>query len=153
MRARQIRILSETNEHPKLAELLKLLYELSKRYGTDGDKIFNNEMATNLRRTFWLTREIEMKITKRALAESVFWFTACQDYKSEVTAKAKIELLIDPKVLHLIIKAGEFIHQAKTFRASMPEGTESVITELVFARCIKVTDYGIIDRSVAPTPP
>jgi hypothetical protein len=147
LRARQIRIMSETNEHPRLAELLRLLYELSKRYGVDGDKIFNNDVATNLRRAFWLTREIDLKVTKRALAESVFWFTACQSGKREVAAKAKMELLIDPKVLHLIIKTGELIHTAKTFRASMPEGTESVITELVFARCIKVTDSGIVDRS------
>jgi hypothetical protein len=153
LRARQIRIMSETNEHPRLAELLRLLYELSKRYGVDGDKIFNNDVATNLRRAFWLTREIDLKVTKRALAESVFWFTTCQYGKGEIAAKAKMELLIDPKVLHLIIKTGELIHTAKTFRASMPEGTESVITELVFARCIKVTDSGIIDRSVAPTPP
>jgi hypothetical protein len=149
LRARQIRIMSETNEHPRLAELLRLLYELSKRYGVDGDKIFNNDVATNLRRAFWLTREIDLKVTKRALAESVFWFTTCQSGKGEIAAKAKMELLIDPKVLHLIIKTGELIHTAKTFRASMPEGTESVITELVFARCIKVTDSGIVDRSQA----
>jgi len=153
LRARQIRIMSETNEHPRLAELLRLLYELSKRYGVDGDKIFNNDVATNLRRAFWLTREIDLKVTKRALAESVFWFTTCQYGKGEIAAKAKMELLIDPKVLHLIIKTGELIHTAKTFRTNMPEGTESVITELVFARCIKVTDSGIIDRSIAPAPP
>ena len=104
LRARQVRIMSETSEHPLLADLLTMLFALSKKYETDGDHLFNNAAANILRRTFWLCREINLDYTKKSMVESVFWYTTCQFEKDTVSATVRQELSIDPNILNLALK-------------------------------------------------
>lgn len=104
LRARQVRIMSETSEHPLLADLLTMLFALSKKYETDGDHLFNNAAANILRRTFWLCREINLDYTKKSMVESVFWYTTCQFEKDTVSTMVRHELSIDPNILNLALK-------------------------------------------------
>jgi len=52
LRARHIRVLAETCEPPQLARLLKDAYGLSKRFGLENDKLFNQDLGINIRRAF-----------------------------------------------------------------------------------------------------
>ena len=76
IRARHIRVMAETNDPPSLVKMLGKAYDVSKHFNLEGDFIFNNDLGKNVRRAFWLARELEININ--SAAETAFWVTLCQ---------------------------------------------------------------------------
>jgi len=110
LRARHIRVMTETSEHPQLARLLKDAYGLSKRFGVENDKLFNQDLGINIRRAFWLVKELCLGLSRKAIAETVFWMTLCQYGKRETALKAENVLKsINPTLLNLTIKLNYFL--------------------------------------------
>ncbi|MGB9774606.1 MAG: TFIIB-type zinc ribbon-containing protein [Bacteroidota bacterium] len=109
IRARQIRVLTEVNEHPALARMLKLAFELSKRFGLEGDKLFNNDLGANVRRTFWLLRELHLNVKVGETVETVFWLTLCQHGKTGLASSVQGKVKLNPKILNLTVKLNYFL--------------------------------------------
>jgi len=110
LRARHIRIMTETSEHPQLARLLKDAYSLSKRFDVENDKLFNQDLGINIRRAFWLVKELCLGLSRKAIAETVFWMTLCQYGKRETALQAqKVLKSINPALLNLTIKLNYFL--------------------------------------------
>jgi len=111
IRARQIRILSETNEPPSLAKMLGKAYEVSKHFNLEGDFIFNNDLGRNVRRAFWLARELEININ--SAAETAFWITLCQHGNQKLILEAESQLKINQTLLGLILKLNHLLLTVK----------------------------------------
>lgn len=109
IRARQIRVMTEVNEHPTLARMLKMAFELSKRYGVEGDKLFNNDLGANVRRTFWLARELGLNVKAGETVETVFWLTLCQHGKTGLASAVQGKVKLNPKILNLTVKLNYFL--------------------------------------------
>jgi len=111
IRARQIRVMAETNDPPSLAKMLKKAYETSKRFNLEGDKIFNNDLGKNVRRAFWLARELEININ--SAAETAFWVTLCQYGNQKLILKAESQLKINQTLLGLTLKLNHLLLTVK----------------------------------------
>jgi len=126
IRARQIRVLAETNEPPSLAKMLKKAYETSKRFNLEGDKLFNNDLGRNVRRAFWLARELEININ--GASETAFWVTLCQHGKQKLIPEVENSLKINQTLLGLTLKLNHFLLTVKKeFQVtSSPDATQLV---------------------------
>jgi len=90
--------------------LLKEAYGLSKRFGVENDRLFNQDLGINIRRAFWLVKELCLDCSKRAIAETVFWMTLCQYGKDKTAFEAQNALKsINPALLNLTIKLNHFL--------------------------------------------
>jgi len=112
IRARHIRTLAETSEPPRLANLLKRAYDLSKSFSLEGDKIFNNDLGRNVRRAFWLCRELELNLS--GVAETAFLLTASQYGRNDLVSKANESLAVNHALLNLVLKLNHFLLTIKT---------------------------------------
>jgi len=112
LRAKQIRIMTRT-EHPVLDGLLKKNLALMEKYGLENDHVFKNDMGRHLRRAFWVSRELELSLTKKGLLDTVFWVTLSQHNKPHVAERARRHLKIEPRLLYLILRTSSFVEQVK----------------------------------------
>ena len=111
IRARQTRVMAETSEHPSLVKMLKRAYEVSKRFNLEGDFTFNNDLGRNVRRVFWLARELEINVN--SAAETAFWFTLCQYKKQKLFPDAENGLKINQTLLGLTFKLNHLLLTVK----------------------------------------
>ena len=109
IRARQVRIMSGTN--PSLAKILERAYGLSKRFNLEGDKLFNNDLGRNVRRAFWLAKELEVNID--CAAETAFWVTAVQYRKQKLISETKNSLKVNQTLLSLTLKINNLLMTTK----------------------------------------
>jgi len=107
IRARHIRTLAETSEPPRLANLLKRAYDISKGFSLEGDKIFNNDLGRNVRRAFWLCRMLELNFG--GVAETAFLLTASQYGRNNLVSKANESLAVNHALLNLVLKLNHFL--------------------------------------------
>jgi hypothetical protein len=66
-----------------------------------------------VRRAFWVSRELDLKLTKKGLVDTVFWFTLAQHNKIYAAELARQKLKIDPRLLKLILRINIFMNQIK----------------------------------------
>lgn len=123
LRARQIRVITKTIEHPQLASLLKRAYEVTKRFNMEDDKLFNNDLGKNIRRTFWLMKELGLEKSRRTVVETVFWLTLCQ-YGMKKQMRRRLD--VDSSLLNLALKLNHFLHAIED-EETTPETAELAI--------------------------
>jgi len=107
IRARMIRVLTETVEPPALIEVLKLAYETSRKFHLDHDKLFNHEFGRTVRKAFWLCWNLDLQYSRRALVETCFALTLCKFKKA--TLKICKALKINYKLLAVLVKFDRFL--------------------------------------------
>ena len=73
IRARHIRIITETNDPPRLASILKKGSNLIKEYGLENEKLLAHELGRNIRRAYWLTTQLAIRISGKAVAETALY--------------------------------------------------------------------------------
>jgi len=127
IRARQTRIMAEMVEPPPLVVALKDAYQVSKRFRMEGDKLFNNDLGVNIRRAFWLVRALGLKVSKRHMVETVFWYTLCQYQKDHEVVGIESQIRINQSFLSVVAKLNYFIvsmanEEPDLFRASSFRG-------------------------------
>ena len=110
LRAKQIRIMTRT-EHPVLDGLMKKAMELSKKFHLEYDHVFGNDLGRNVRRAFWVSRELDLKLTKKGLVDTVFYVTLAQHNKIHIAEIAKNHLKIEPRIAKFIIRTDNFVKQ------------------------------------------
>lgn len=125
LRTRTVRVLL-ASENPALDRLLKEAYKLSKRFSLDRDYVFNNCLGRNMRRAFWLTRELDVKLARRSLVDTAFYFTLVQCDKLNVALPAKSEFSLDYALLGLILKLAHFLSVVKKETEPM-KGIEALL--------------------------
>lgn len=113
LRARLIRVMTETAEPPALAKALKHSYEVSKRFNMEGNKLFNNDLGRNVRRAFWLCWMLETPFSRKTLVETCFWFTLCQYGKDFATKEILKKIRVSAKLLTMLIKLEGFLSELK----------------------------------------
>ncbi len=135
LRVRRIRLITSA-EHPELDKLLKEAYELSKFYNLDGNYTFNNNLGANVRRAFWLTHELKIKVPKLNLAETVFYSTLNQGDKNKLSGQTVIAALKAQNTFDrtgflysLLVKFNAFLDETKK-AAAIDERTDEDATEL-----------------------
>jgi len=104
IRARQIRVITETFEPPALARILRMAYELSRSFELEKDYIFNNCLGRNIRRSYWLVKELGLNINAKVVAETVFWLTLAQYGKNKLAQEAAEKLDVDVALLITLVK-------------------------------------------------
>jgi ribosomal protein S27E len=113
LRARLIRVMAETSEHPALAKALKYSYEVSKRFNMESNKLFNNDLGRNVRRAFWLCWMLETPFSRKTLVETCFWFTLCQYGKDFATKEILKKVRVNMRLLTMLIKLEGFLSELK----------------------------------------
>jgi hypothetical protein len=107
IRASQIRVLTETNDVPPLANALRSAKELAGRYGLD--EIFQHDLGRNVRRAFWLCWMLDVKYPKRVFVETIFWFTLCTHRRESVAEKGALK--IEPALLNILLQFDEVLNR------------------------------------------
>ena len=115
IRARHIRIITETNDPPRLASILKKGSNLVKEYGLENEKLLAHELGRNIRRAYWLTTQLAIRIPGKAIAETALYI-AIQKHKKKAIKYREILQKIKPNIqlYNLIIKINEIICQLKS---------------------------------------
>jgi len=114
IRARQIRIITETNDPPDLAKLLREAYKLSRRFRLERDKLFNHSFGRNVRRAYWLVNSLALRVARYKIACSALIFTLEQHGKKRKLAEVKSQLPYDPTVYGLLSQLDKFLNSLKT---------------------------------------
>jgi hypothetical protein len=103
LRVKQMRILTKNSaDAPELAVMLEKANQLSMRLGLGSDKIFCNDLGKNVRRAFWLTRELGMHLN--GVADTALWLTLQQYGKHTLAQKIEKSLKVNPVLFDLAFK-------------------------------------------------
>jgi len=114
IRARHIRIMIETNDPPDLARILKKGNNLIKKYNLENEKLLAHDLGKNIRRAYWLTTQLAIRIPKKAIAETALYITI-QKHKRKAIKYREILQKIKPNVqlYNLMDRLNEIICQLK----------------------------------------
>jgi len=130
LRARQIRIITNLQDPPRLEDLLIRGRNLASRLGYT-DIMFNNTLGINLRYAFAVTCDLKIKFHKRDIVETALYQTLChygEHARAETLRKTK-ELNVNQKLLTILVKTKHFIKSLeKTEEPILPEVVEAMGT-------------------------
>ena len=114
IRARHIRIMIETNDPPDLARILKKGNNLIKEFNLENEKLLAHDLGKNIRRAYWLTTQLAIRIPKKAIAETALYITI-QKHKRKAIKYREILQKIKPNVqlYNLMDRLNEIICQLK----------------------------------------
>ena len=114
IRARHIRIMIETNDPPDLARILKKGNNLIKKYNLENEKLLAHDLGKNIRRAYWLTTQLAIRIPKKAIAETALYITI-QKRKRKAIKYREILQKIKPNIqlYNLMDRLNEIICQLK----------------------------------------
>ena len=114
IRARHIRIMIETNDPPDLARILKKGNNLIKKYNLENEKLLAHDLGKNIRRAYWLTRQLAIRVSCKLIAETALYI-AIKRHKRKAKKYNKILEKIKPNIqlYNLISKINKIIYQLK----------------------------------------
>jgi len=114
IRARHIRIITETNDPPDLARILKKGNNLIKEFNLENEKLLAHDMGRNIRRAYWLTSQLAIRISGKAIAKTALYI-AIQKHKKKAIKYRNILEKIKPNIqlYNLINKINQIIQQLK----------------------------------------
>ena len=114
IRARHIRIIAETNDPPDLARILRKGTSLIKKFNLENEKLLAHDLGRNIRRAYWLTTQLAIRIPKKAIAETALYITI-QKHKRKAIKYREILQKIKPNVqlYNLMNRLNEIICQLK----------------------------------------
>ena len=115
IRARHIRIMIETNDPPDLARILRKGTSLIKEFNLENEKLLAHDLGRNIRRAYWLTTQLAIRISGKAIAETALYITI-QKHKKKAIKYRNILEKIKPNIqlYNLINKINQIIQQLKT---------------------------------------
>lgn len=119
LRARMIKILTETVEPPPLSRSLKQAYALSRFHNLEGDKLFNHSLGRNVRKAFWIGWMLDQPFTRRTLAETCFWLTLTQHGKKALAQSFGKTAKINKTLIVMLVKLDSFLKDLKRTTASL----------------------------------
>jgi hypothetical protein len=112
LRARYMRVFTETSEYPGLAKALRMGYELSKSFGLEENKVFNNVLGKNIRRAFWTVKELGLHVSRKELVETAFHLATAKDEKLLAAVNGHV-LAVNSVLLNLMLKLDAFLAEIK----------------------------------------
>ena len=114
IRARHIRIMIETNDPPDLARILRKGTSLIKEFNLENEKLLAHDLGKNIRRAYWLTTQLAIRVSKKAIAETALYITI-QKHKRKAIKYREILQKIKPNVqlYKLMNRLNEIICQLK----------------------------------------
>ena len=114
IRAGHIRIMIETNDPPDLARILKKRNSLIKKFNLENDKLLAHELGGNMRRVYWLTTQLAIRIPGKAMAETALYIAIQKHKKKAIKYRGILQKIkLNIQLYNLIIKINEIIYQLK----------------------------------------
>jgi len=114
IRARHIRIMIETNDPPDLARILRKGTGLIKEFNLENEKLLAHDMGRNIRRAYWLTTQLAIRVSGKAVAETALYL-AIQRHRRKAVKYREVLERIRPNIqlYNLLTKVNEIIRELK----------------------------------------
>lgn len=119
LRARQLKIITETFEHPALQRAIRKATRLSQKYSLDGDKIFNQTLGKNVRDAFTAAYIRRDKSLMHHIAETCFWLTLRQHGKNALARTFTEETKINKSLAVVLSRFDAWINDIKKCKLTM----------------------------------
>ncbi|MGB9672193.1 MAG: TFIIB-type zinc ribbon-containing protein [Candidatus Norongarragalinales archaeon] len=126
IRATQIRVVAETCDVPPLKSVLAHAKKLAERYSLD--ELFQQDLGRNIRRAFWLCWMLDVKISNKVIAETVFWFTLCMHRREAIVEKSALK--VEPALLKVLLQLDEVLDRWRSTLKPNLEAYRTVIYAL-----------------------
>ena len=121
LRARLVKVVVETVEHPLVKKAKKKAYELSRIYGLETDYIFNNDVGRLLQQAYYVAKTIDEPTVLRNMAETCFWLCLIRYGKKELAERFKAENNINTRLVMAFKRAKEIKETVRNTRITPVE--------------------------------
>ena len=104
----------ETNDPPDLARILRKGTSLIKEFKLENEKLLAHDMGRNIRRAYWLTTQLAIRVSGKAVAETALYI-AIQRHRRKAVKYREVLERIRPNIqlYNLLTKVNKLIRELK----------------------------------------